>query len=110
MRQTAGHRRVIMPSRQHRLLPETYHACDKPLSRYHHCHVLQRTQSTALPCRYGDAKVEIAIETLAVLAGKLPPRATGLVMEWANRHQDELMIDWNLARQQAELKRIEPLE
>jgi hypothetical protein len=35
--------------------------------------------------RYGDAKVEIAIETLSVLAGKLPPRAMGLVMEWANR-------------------------
>lgn len=60
--------------------------------------------------RYGDYQAEVAIETLALLAGKLPPRAMGLVMEWASRHQDELMIDWNLARQQAELKRIEPLE
>jgi len=25
--------------------------------------------------RYGDAQVEISIETLSVLAGKLPPRA-----------------------------------
>jgi len=30
--------------------------------------------------RYGDHKVEIAIETLSVLAGKLPPRAMGLVI------------------------------
>ncbi len=60
--------------------------------------------------RYGDYQAEVAIETLALLAGKLPPRAMGLVMEWASRHQDELMVDWNLARQQAELKRIEPLE
>jgi phosphomannomutase len=32
--------------------------------------------------RYGESKVEIAIGTLSVLAGKLPPRAMGLVMEW----------------------------
>ena len=34
----------------------------------------------------------------------------GLVMEWASCHQEELMADWELARQSAELKRIEPLE
>ena len=60
--------------------------------------------------RYGDAKVEIAIDTLSVLAGKLPPRAMGLVVEWASRHQDELMADWELARQHAALNNIAPLE
>ena len=54
--------------------------------------------------------MEIEIETLSVLAGKLPPRALGMVMEWASRHQHELMVDWQLARQQAELNKIEPLE
>ena len=49
-------------------------------------------------------------QTLSVLAGKLPPRAMGLVIDWASRHQDELMSDWELACQAAELKRIEPLE
>jgi hypothetical protein len=60
--------------------------------------------------RYGSAKVEIEIETLSVLAGKFPPRVLGLVMEWASRHQQELMVNWQLARQQAELNKIEPLE
>ena len=60
--------------------------------------------------RYGENKVEIAIDTLSVLAGKLPPRAMGLVIEWASRHQAELMADWDLARQHAELNKIEPLE
>lgn len=31
--------------------------------------------------RYGEHKAEIAIETLALLARKLPPRVMGLVME-----------------------------
>ena len=60
--------------------------------------------------RYGEHKVEVDIQTLSVLAGKLPPRAMGLVIDWASRHQEELMADWALARQAAELKRIEPLE
>ena len=44
------------------------------------------------------------------LAGKLPPKALGLVMEWATLHQDDLMADWVLARDNAELKPIGPLE
>ena len=60
--------------------------------------------------RYGDHKAEIEIQTLSVLAGKLPPRALGLVIEWAIQHQDELLNDWELARQDAELNRIAPLE
>jgi hypothetical protein len=50
------------------------------------------------------------MRTLAVLAGHFPPKALGLVMEWASLHQDELMQDWELARQHAELKKIAPLE
>ncbi len=60
--------------------------------------------------RYNEYKAEIGIQNLSLLAGKLPPRVTGLVMEWASSHQDELMADWLLARQRAELKRIAPLE
>ena len=60
--------------------------------------------------RYGDHKAEIAIETLSIIAGRLPPRVLGLVMEWAALHRQELMEDWELARRQVELKRIAPLE
>lgn len=60
--------------------------------------------------RYGDCKIEIEVETLRILAGSFPPRALGLLMEWAAQHQTELREDWELARQHAELKRIPPLE
>lgn len=60
--------------------------------------------------RYGEYKIEIAINTLTILAGKLPPKALGLVMEWATLHQDDLMTDWALARDNAELMAIDPLE
>ena len=60
--------------------------------------------------RYGEAKAEIEIQTLTVLSGKLPPRALGLVIEWASQHQEELLMDWELARQHQQLKAIKPLE
>lgn len=52
----------------------------------------------------------VAIDAPMVLEGVLSPRALGLVMEWAATHREELMADWNLARQQQPLKRIAPLE
>ena len=50
------------------------------------------------------------IESLTILEGQLSPRVLGLVVEWAALHRQELMDDWNLARQQQPLKRIAPLE
>lgn len=59
--------------------------------------------------RYGSERAIVAIESLTLLEGKLSPRVLGLVMEWASTHQLELSEDWNLAREHATLKPIEPL-
>jgi hypothetical protein len=60
--------------------------------------------------RYSGQKALIGIETGALLQGDLSPRARGLVTEWASLHREELMEDWNLARAEAQLKPIAPLE
>jgi hypothetical protein len=60
--------------------------------------------------RYGDSQAEIDIQTLRVIEGDLPRRAKALVLEWAEEHRDELMENWNLAREMRELKNIKPLE
>ena len=49
--------------------------------------------------RYGNQKAVIAIETLTLLEGRLPPRVLGLAIEWAALRQDELRQNWELARQ-----------
>lgn len=59
--------------------------------------------------KYGDHKVEIDIQTLAILQGRLPPKATSLVLEWATLHQAELMERWASARNHEPLEKIEPL-
>jgi hypothetical protein len=60
--------------------------------------------------RYGSQKALVGIEALTILQGRLAPRILGLVVEWASLHRDELMADWELARRQAALNRIAPLE
>jgi len=60
--------------------------------------------------RYGNSKAAIRIKDFAVLEGYLPPRALGLVMEWAEIHRDELLKDWELASQEKPLFKIEPLK
>ena len=59
---------------------------------------------------YGRSRVVVGIVDLALLQGSLPPRALGLVMEWAALHREELLEDWRLARSLAPLKKIPPLE
>ena len=59
---------------------------------------------------YGEHRIIISIDTLAVIAGRLPSRALGLVIEWAAMHQDELQNFWRRAQNQEPLGRIEPLE
>jgi hypothetical protein len=60
--------------------------------------------------RYAGQKALIAIETLALLIGRISPRAQGLVTERAALHREQLMEDWNLARAEVQLKPIPPLE
>ena len=59
---------------------------------------------------YGEYEALVNINSLAVFAGNLPPRALGLVVEWATQHQDELLTNWERAREQEELSKIEPLK
>jgi len=59
--------------------------------------------------RYGSYSITIKIEDFAILEGHLPPKALGLVIEWADIHKEELFKDWELAKDQKPLFPIEPL-
>ena len=60
--------------------------------------------------RYGSYKAAIRVEDFAVLEGYLPPRALGLVVEWADIHKEELLADWELVIDRKPLSPIEPLK
>ena len=58
---------------------------------------------------YGEDEAVISIETLAVIAGRLRPRALGLVAEWAALHQEELRKAWLDAKNLKPTGKIAPL-
>lgn len=58
---------------------------------------------------YGDEEALVGIDSLAVVEGRLSPRAMGLVIEWASMHRDELREAWSHAQAKQPLGRIEPL-
>ena len=58
---------------------------------------------------YSGAKAVVSINTLGVIEGSLPPRALGMVAEWASQHRSELLADWERARNLEPLEKIKPL-
>jgi hypothetical protein len=58
---------------------------------------------------YGEHEASIALESLDVLRGYLPPRVLRLAMQWASIHREELLQNWNLAEHGEVLKHIAPL-
>jgi len=58
---------------------------------------------------YGSAEVLLDINSLAIVGGELPPRALGLVAEWATLHQEELRACWVRAKNLESPGKIEPL-
>jgi len=58
---------------------------------------------------YGEYKAVVDIRRLTVIGGDLPPRALGLVVEWASQHQEELLKLWERASNYQELYKLPPL-
>ena len=58
---------------------------------------------------YGGQEALVEIDSLAVMQGQLPPRAHGLVVEWASLHQEDLREAWHRARKLEAPGKIAPL-
>jgi len=58
---------------------------------------------------YGEHEISVEIES-GTIHGEFPARALRLVLEWATLHRQELIENWQLARQGQPLRRIAPLE
>lgn len=59
---------------------------------------------------YAGDEAVIGIDSLAILQGRLPARAQGLVVEWASLHQAELREAWSRAKRLEPPGKIAPLD
>lgn len=55
--------------------------------------------------RYNEYRGVVSIQELNVIAGYLPAKVRGLIQEWAEMHQKELLNMWTTK----EFHKIEPL-
>ena len=60
--------------------------------------------------RYGHHKAKVRITPVSLLAGRLPPRVLALIVEWASRHEAELLANWSRCERKELPVRIPPLE
>ena len=60
--------------------------------------------------RYGEHRAILDIEAATILAGDLPHRVLGMVVEWMAPHRTELEHNWGRARAAVPLMPIRPLE
>ena len=60
--------------------------------------------------RYQGVEAAIAIDDGSVLDGELPPKQLKMVLAWIAIHQEELMVDCDLAIKGEEPFRIPPLQ
>lgn len=58
---------------------------------------------------YGEYDASFGINPPRLIAGRLPRRQHRLVLAWAELHQDELQVNWQLALDGRRLFRIEGL-
>ena len=58
--------------------------------------------------RYGDQETVVEILT-GTVRGYMSKRALRMLFEWSESHQQELIENWNLARERKPLQEIAPL-
>ena len=60
--------------------------------------------------KYGEHEALLNINTLGIIAGSLPPKALGLVTEWATIYKENLLAVWEKAKNFEPLEKIPPLK
>lgn len=58
---------------------------------------------------YADRRALIDIQNGCVMRGSLPSRQLKFVLAWSELHKDELMQNWELAKDNRSLSAIAPL-
>lgn len=70
----------------------------------------RRHQRPHIHAKYQDEEVVLSIPEGDILEGELKANKMKLVQAWIVIHQDELMANWELAREGQSVFRIDPLK
>ena len=60
--------------------------------------------------KHNEFRAQIAIATLEIIDGQLPPKQLRMVKQWAKAHQEELMKNWLSLQETGNFDKIMPLK
>jgi hypothetical protein len=69
-----------------------------------------RHQQPHFHAAYGEHLASFTIDPPALLAGSMPRKQLHLILAWTELHQDDLMSNWERARDQLPLQKIPGLQ
>ena len=58
---------------------------------------------------YGEFEAPFGIDPPYIMRGGFPPRAQGLIIEWASMHRAELMANWERAQRKQPVAPVQSL-
>lgn len=58
---------------------------------------------------YGEYHIKVDIQS-GIIEGKFPKRALTLLLEWHEKHKEELLQNWNAIMSDGKFNKIAPLE
>lgn len=59
---------------------------------------------------YGEFKSIVSIRDAVVIKGALPTKQLKLVLAWCEIHRDELIVNWESAKVNGKISKIDPLK
>lgn len=72
--------------------------------------IREKHHSPHIHVRYQREHASIGIEDATLLAGNLPQRQLRMVQVWVDLHREELLANWEIAKDGGEPFRIDPLK
>ncbi len=70
----------------------------------------KRHHTPHIHVKYQDQEAVFSIPDGEVISGSLPPKKIQLVKAWIILHEEDLMVDWELATTGQAIFKIEPLK
>lgn len=60
--------------------------------------------------KYGDDQAIFSISDMSIIEGSLPRRAVEMINEWGRMNKGQLMKNWENARNELAINKIDPLK
>lgn len=71
---------------------------------------IQKHHGAHIHTEYNEYSAVYSIDTLKIIEGNMPPKQNRMILAWMEIHREELDALWNVAQNDGEFFKIDPLK